>query len=242
MSRRAESRDLQHKVIGILGGMGPFATLEMFREVLSCTKAEKDWEHPRIIIDCNPQIPSRTRAFLYGEESPLAGMVETARILETAGADVLIVPCNSAHYWMSELRSRVDSPILSIVEETARFIGTQGKCNTVGILGAEVVVAGNLYQSALAEYDVRAISDAELQPTTREIIEDVKRNRISDTTTKKCADLIDRLITKGADGVVLACTELPVVANELTIERPLFNPNRVLAEAVLQFVAKDEGR
>ena len=91
------------KVVGILGGMGPFATVDFYKQILLATHAKKDWEHLRILIDSNVKIPSRTRAILYGEESPAPAMVKSINNLTRIGADFVVVPCNSAHYFYKEV-------------------------------------------------------------------------------------------------------------------------------------------
>ncbi len=103
-------RDL---TVGILGGMGPYATLAFYQCILDNTPAQKDWEHLRLIIDSNPKIPSRTRAFLFGEADPVPMMARSAKSLQEAGADFVVLPCNSAHYFLPRVREIVDVPFLA---------------------------------------------------------------------------------------------------------------------------------
>lgn len=111
---------MSEKVIGILGGMGPEATIDLFYKIIKLTPAEKDQDHLRIIIDNNPKIPDRIAAILGKGEDPLPVLQETARNLEKAGADFIIIPCNTAHYFLSSIQESIKIPILNMIEETAK--------------------------------------------------------------------------------------------------------------------------
>ncbi len=100
----------QEKIIGILGGMGPAATLALYERIIALTPAQCDQDHLRVIIDSNPKIPDRTAAILGNGESPLPAMAESAKTLERAGADFIVIPCNTAHYWLDELQKEVAIP------------------------------------------------------------------------------------------------------------------------------------
>jgi len=105
---------MNQKIIGILGGMGPEATLDLFHKIIKLTYAEKDQDHLRIIIDNNPKIPDRTDAISGTGKDPLPKLIVTAQILEKAGADFIIIPCNTAHYFISEIQQSIKIPILTL--------------------------------------------------------------------------------------------------------------------------------
>ena len=94
------------KSIGILGGMGPLATADLLRKIVLVTRAEKDGDHVRVYIDDNPRIPDRTAAILSGGESPLPQMTDSLEKLEKCGASCIIMPCNTAHYFLPELQKK----------------------------------------------------------------------------------------------------------------------------------------
>ena len=98
---------MKEKVIGVLGGMGPEATIDLFQKIVKLTPAKKDQEHIRIIIDNNPKIPDRTKAILYNGENPLPELVKTAQNLERAGADFIIIACNTAHYYFHKIQKEL---------------------------------------------------------------------------------------------------------------------------------------
>lgn len=143
------------KVIGVLGGMGPEATADLFRKIIRATPAEKDQDHIRVIIDSNPKIPDRTAAIIGGGPSPLPEMTETAKNLEKAGADLIIIPCNTAHYYYEKLKKSIRIPILNMVELTAQAIkGGFPHVKKVGIIGTTGTVRAGIYNRALEKSDV----------------------------------------------------------------------------------------
>ena len=95
---------MKEKIVGIIGGMGPDATVDLFQKILRATPAKTDQEHLRIIIDCNSKIPDRTAHIMRGEENPGPYLVSSAKLLEKAGVDVMVMPCNAAH--VGTMRSR----------------------------------------------------------------------------------------------------------------------------------------
>ena len=108
------------KTIGILGGMGPLATADLFRKIVLMTRAGCDNEHIRIYIDNNCRIPDRTAAILQGGADPVPEMSDALRHLEACGADCIIMPCNTAHYFLPRLQSQTKIPFLSMLEATAK--------------------------------------------------------------------------------------------------------------------------
>ncbi|MHC4625408.1 MAG: cysteate racemase [Planctomycetota bacterium] len=227
---------MREKTIGILGGMGPYATADLFGKILEHTPAKKDWEHLRIIIDNNPKIPSRTRAILYDEESPVAMMIETARNLQMAGADFVVIPCNSAHVFLPEVLSSVEIPILDMIAQTVDYIAKESQQITaVGLLAAKIVVDARLYQARLEAVSIKTVTPTDdQQPKVREVIEDVKLNRNSEGVKSKLADLIGALTTQGAQAIIAGCTEISIVAKSLVVDVPIFDSNEILAKAAVK--------
>ena len=126
---------MAEKVIGVLGGMGPEATLSLYEEIIRATPASKDQEHIRVIIDSNPKVPDRTAAIIGNGESPVPEMVKSGKALERAGADFIIIPCISAHFFLEELREKLNLPIISAFEATAdQIVGEHPEIKTVGLL------------------------------------------------------------------------------------------------------------
>lgn len=138
------------KIIGILGGMGPEATVDLFHWIVRLTPAEEDSDHLHILIDNNPHVPSRIKAIMENGESPLPMLVKMAQGLKDLGADFLIIPCNTASYYIDALREKVQIPVLSIVEETAACTMLHHpNLKKVGLLATEAMVRVGLYQKEL---------------------------------------------------------------------------------------------
>ena len=106
------------EVVGILGGMGPYATLMFFQKILDLTPAKKDWEHAHLVIDNASHIPSRTRHFLYGESSPVPEMIKCCKRLERYPVNFIVIPCNSATFYLKEIIPHINVPIVSIINTT----------------------------------------------------------------------------------------------------------------------------
>ena len=217
-------------IIGILGGMGPEATVELYRIIIEMTPAQKDQDHFRIFIDNNPKVPDRTAAIRGEGEDVLPVLVDSGRTLQDAGADFLAIPCNTAHYWLEELQQSLSIPVIDMVGETALAVSRHTPSfKTVGLMATTGTVEVGLYQKALNENDIRVLlPDKEEQARIMEAIYKVKA---ADYTGKEnVVNIGNRLITQGADGIVLGCTEIPLLVNQNDFPCAVFNPLEILAK------------
>jgi aspartate racemase len=149
---------MKDKIIGILGGMGPEATIDLFARIVKHTHAKKDDDHLRIIIDNNPKMPSRQDAILKGGESPVPAMRETARNLERAGADFIIIGANTPHYFYDEIRNAVRIPFLHIIEEAAKeTVKAVPGVRKVGVLATSAAMKTGLYQKCFKKYGIEVL-------------------------------------------------------------------------------------
>lgn len=197
----------KEKVVGILGGMGPFATVDFFKQIVELTPAKKDWEHLRILIDNNVKIPSRTRAVQYNEESPVPAMIESINCLSDIGADFVVTPCNSAHYFYKEVSPKIKIPWLSIIETTSNKIKNMGKKQPL-ILGGFVTTNKQLY----SEYIPDAVYLADDENRIIEgMIEEIKLKSALSNESKNTLKMILSNEKENIDCIVLACTELSIV-------------------------------
>lgn len=200
----------KEKVVGILGGMGPFATVDFFRQIVEHTHAKKDWEHLRILIDNNVKIPSRTRAVLYNEESPVPGMIDSINGLAFIGADFAVLPCNSAHYFYDEVVPNIKIPWLNIIEITSNKIKANSRLRPL-ILGGHVTTNFRLYSKFIP--NAVYLEDDENR-TIESMIEEIKlTSTLSDGSKNKLKTILMEM-KKSIDCVVLACTEFPIVFND----------------------------
>jgi len=194
------------KVLGILGGMGPYASLEFARKILDLTPAVKEWDHIRTVHDSNIDIPSRTRAILYGEASPAPGMIEGINRLADYGADVVVVPCNSAHYFYPEVRDHIRIPWLNMLECVSDEVHSAGVSRPI-VLGGYVTITKRTY----SPYLNCVYLEAEQNDLVYALIEAVKTNDAgrSEALATQIAGAVTQALDQGvADSVILGCTEL----------------------------------
>jgi len=225
-------------VIGILGGMGPEATARLFQLLTAATPAEHDQDHLHVLINSDPKIPDRTAAILGSGEDPLPALVEGARLLERAGADFLIMPCNTAHHWLPALREEVRVPILDMLRETVLVVARHApQVSRIGLLATTGTVRTGLYESRLASEGVAVVrpTDAE-QEAVMSVIHAVKAGRAG--LGPRLDEVGQALRRRGAQGLLLGCTELSVVDLPGSSDFPVFDPLRVLAERAV-LLAKD---
>lgn len=229
------------KTIGILGGMGPLATADLFRKIVTMTKADCDGDHIRVYIDSNAAIPDRTEAILHGGADPVPEMCSALRHLESCGADCIIMPCNTAHYFLPQLQSLTDTPILDMLAITARTCAAAFPGGRAAVLATRGTLASGLYETALAAAGVRCLlPDEPERDTLMHLIYDVvKASRPMAPETSVWRDLLDGLRAKGADYFILGCTELPVLAEALEAQGPFVDPTRELAAAAIRFCGGD---
>ena len=229
---------MNEKIIGILGGMGPAATSDVFRQILQLTSVKEDQEHIHVIIDNNPKIPDRSRAIFGKGESPVPALIESGRMLETAKADFIIIPCNTAHFFYDELKGHLRIPIVHMIREVAKKIHKEfPNVRKVGLLSTRATIKTGLYQKELTNFGIETIKpDEKTQDMITEAIfgrEGIKCGCLEGKSKKLIYDAIDNLINGGAELIVGGCTEIPLVINPETVPLPFVNSNHVLAEAAV---------
>jgi len=212
--------------------MGPEATADLFMKIIKATPASKDQEHLRIVIDNNPAIPDRTAHILGKGEDPTPLLVETAKNVESMGAGLIAIPCNTAHYFHGAIQAAVKVPVLHMMQEVARVL--KGKVERVGILATSGTLKTGLYHNHLAEAGISAIVPSdEDQEEVMEAIYSVKAGNLEkgrEIALRQGA----RLVEAGAQAVIAGCTELPLVLRDGDLEAPVVDPTKVLAEACVR--------
>jgi aspartate racemase len=232
---------MNKKTIGILGGMGPEATLDCFGKIIKNTPAQRDQDHLRVVIDSNPSVPDRTAAIVANGRSPVPVMVEGCQALEKAGADFVIIPCVSAHFFIDEIQRQANLPILSIFDAVAESITRDyPKVKTVGLLGTTGTVKGGLFQKRLAQNNINTVVPQEaVQSRIMAAIYDIKNAASSRTRSEITADLVaatDSLIANQPDGakaIIAGCTEIPLALDQQHLAVPYFDSLTILARAAI---------
>jgi len=227
---------MPEKIIGILGGMGPEATIDLFYKIIKFTPAEKDQEHLRIIIDNNPKIPDRTAAILGKGKDPLPALQETARNLEKAGADFIIIPCNTAHYFLSSIQESVNIPVLDMIEETAKDIQQRiPQIQKVGLLASIGTYKTEIYHQHFKKFNIEVFyPDKKDKDAVMKAIYAVKAGNLSEEVKRNILKIAQKLIDKGAEAIIAGCTEIPLILREGDIPVPLIDPTQVLAKIAVQ--------
>jgi aspartate racemase len=228
--------NLKEKVIGILGGMGPETTAHLFIRIIRETPAKKDQEHLRIIVDNNPKIPDRTAAILGEGANPLPEMIKTAKNLEKAGADFIVMPCITGHYYFEELKKSVKIPILNMVELTAQSISKNfPKAKKAGLLGTTGTVKSKLFDKSLKKFGVEMIypSEAFQSKIMGAIYDYIKAGKILEGK-KIVLDVANHLIELGADVIICGCTETSLVLKNGDITKPVVDPMQILAQTAVK--------
>ncbi len=225
------------KTIGILGGMGPLATADLFEKITLLTKAETDRDHIRVYIDSNANIPDRTAAILNNGEDPVPEMASALRNLEKCGADCIIMPCNTAHYFLPRLQEMTDIPFLSILTAAAEACKKQFPGRTVGILGTTGTLTANLYQKALDQAGVPFVTPVgkEQEALMQVIYQGVKAGKGPGDYRADFLTVLEGMLARRAEVFLLGCTELPLAAQALHIALPTVDPTAELAKAAIRF-------
>ena len=198
------------KTIGILGGMGPLATADLFEKITLLTKAETDRDHIRVYIDSNANIPDRTAAILGGDaEGCYRRLLDGARLLERGGCTALAIPCNTSHYFADRLQGDIAIPLIHMPRETVAALAADGK-KRAGILATDGTVQTGIYQRECAARGMEGVTPpADVQKLVMSIIYDEIKRGEKGSREKFAA--IDRWLRgSGCDAAILGCTELSV--------------------------------
>ena len=225
---------MSETIIGILGGMGPEATWDLFGRILKLNQATRDSDHHHIIIDCNSKIPDRTQAILGRGISPVDEMISTGQRLEQAGASFIIIPCMTAHYFIEPVQEALTIPVVNAFKLLESHISTLAASpGNIAILATSGSLTSGLYEKYLPDFHLYAPP------------EDVQTNQVMDVIfgdhgikaagiTKENVDRLDKLILHcrdaGADLVIAGCTEIGLVLKDHRTLLPVIDPLDLLAQ------------
>ena len=235
---RAEAADpprTSRPVIGVLGGMGPEATLDFYAKLIAATPASTDQDHLHVIIDADPSVPDRSAAIAGTGPSAGPQLAAMARRLEAAGADVLVMTCNSAHAFQDEVTAAVGIPFVSIVDESvARVLVAAPDARRVGVLATTGTRDARLYADAFARRGVDTVEPSGADhDTLMHLIYRVKAGDKGDEVKRAMRSLADDLVAAGAQAVVAGCTEVPLVLEQVDVRVPLVSSTDALVAAVV---------
>ncbi len=216
-------------VIGIVGGMGSYATLYFFKQILEHFPAEKEWERPRVIIDNYCTMPSRVRAILYGEkrEEVIASLRDSIENLVKSGCTDVILACNTSHCFLNDVykeKPYLENYVRDIIESCASSLQRTG-VREAFLLASEGTIQTQIYDNRMNEKGIKIISpDEKEQIRIRKYIEAVKQNKIEKSDIEDFADYISEI---KSDCIILGCTEIPVMwdmIKDRTFNKKVVNP------------------
>jgi len=222
--------------LGILGGMGPAASAEFVTRLIKQTPATCDQEHVPFVLWNEPRIPDRSQSMQAGNDDPLPWLEDGIRGLKAAGCDRVVIPCNSAHFWYSEL-AKLGVPIIHIVDSIADELRNLHLENvTIGVMGTQGTIQHGLYQYRLERQGWQCIvpDRAEMDFFVQPAIDVIKADKIPESHLL-LMKVIHSLIDRGAGAIVLGCTELPLSIGIASVEGvPVVNSIDSLVQAVLE--------
>src|SRR3972149_1122988 len=227
---------------GVAGGWGPGAPRDFFEKVPRPPPARRDQEHLRLIIDNNPKIPDRGPAILGDGEDPTPALVATARNVEAAGADLIVIPCNTAHYFYQAIQAAVRVPVLHIMQEVAGAASRRvPRLRRVVLLATGATVATGLYQDAFRPLGAEVVvPDERGQEVIDRLIYAIKAQGVDDALRSAGVAVGRGLNRAGAEALILGCTELPLALGEDPLGLPILDSNLILAEVAVRLATSTE--
>ncbi|WP_319202426.1 amino acid racemase [uncultured Ilyobacter sp.] len=228
------------KTVGILGGMGPLATSDLFNKIVTLTDAKDDNDHIHIILNNYPIIPDRTNYILGNGENPIKYMIEAALKLQVMGSDVIIMPCNTAHYFYEELTKYLTIPFINMIEETAKEIKkTDPETKKICLLSTQGTYKAKVYDNVFENYGLEILRPEEaVQNCVTDIIYSIKKGDTSLENIDKSI-LTSYLDSIKGKNIILGCTELPVAFDIMGIKEGCIDPTKILAKSAIRFAGKN---
>lgn len=223
--------------IGIIGGMGPAATVDLMQRIIDNTPADDDCDHLHLLVDNNPNIPSRIAALIDKTGlSPAPVMMEMALGLQKQGADVLAIPCNTAHFYHKEVAKAVSIPILNMIDLSANHIKTTyPSYKKVGLLASTALLITKLYEPYCEKHGLELVYPApEDQDKVMNLIKAVKSNQHQPQHVEDYLAVTNNLRVQGADCLLVACTELSVIGFERAPALPHLDALDILVKEIVR--------
>ena len=222
------------KTLGIIGGMGPLATADLFRKIVEHTEAACDQEHIHVLIDNNTNIPDRTKALLDGGADPTEELQKSAKRLIAAGAEALMMPCNTAHNFHEAVKAVSEVPVLHMIDLTRDSLKEQG-VTCAGLLATTGTFRTGIYQSRFASQIELLTPNEEEQEAVMDMIYGGVKAGVRDYDASKVQACAQRLIAAGAQTIILGCTELPLAMDLYDLDFPSCDPTLELALGAIRF-------
>lgn len=225
------------KRFGILGGMGPEATILFYKHILDLSDVRLDQEHLETVIAILPHIPDRTAAILSDGEDPSPYILDGIKLLAQAGAEFAVITCNTAHHFLSKIQERLPIPVLNMIQLVATEIKNNG-LTRVGLLATDGTIKTKLYDRYLSEMNIEIIKpNRTYQKLVMKIIygtKGIKAGYVGEANRQMLLTCINNLLGQGAQAVILGCTELPLVLKKEDTFLQIIDPFLILAKETIK--------
>lgn len=218
------------KKLGIIGGLGPMATIYFMELVVRMTKADNDNGHIPMIIYNYPDTPDRTEYLLdHSKPNPLPNILEMGENLKKQGCEYFAMPCITAHYFGKEITETIGSGFINMIEETAKFLNKK-KIDTVGLMATDGTVKSKVFEDTLNAYGINVVvpSDEKQRLVMKVIYDEVKAGK--EVSVNDLYEVKEELKSKGAKLCLLGCTELSVVKGNYTLDDEFLDVLEILAK------------
>ncbi|WP_417236914.1 amino acid racemase [Bizionia paragorgiae] len=236
--------------LGIVGGVGPSATVDFMNKIIQSTPAKKDQHHIKMIVEQNPQIPDRTANLIYNQTDPTIALFSTCKKLEAAGSNAIAIPCNTAHAFVKEIQEHLNVPIVNMITTTAEYILENfGKETNVGLLATSGTIQSQVYYNVLTHYGLQVVipDDTHQNDVMESIYGDrgVKAGYTDGLCKEQINKSVNHLIKRNAQVIILGCTELPLLFPETNAFRDnktaveLVDPTLILAKTVVHLATSN---
>ena len=230
---------VDEKIIGIIGGMGVDSTLDLMKKILDATAVETEQDHIHMVVDFNPKIPDRTAFIVADGPSPAPAICRSIKTVTEAGADLILIPCNTAHFFFDELQASTTTPILHMVRCCAEWTFEHyGRGAKIGLLATTGTVKSRLYENELGDLGLEVLlPDPSEQESLMEAIygpAGIKMGRLDGPAAETIVNLGRKLLNRGACAILPGCTEPGLALND--VDFPVINPVVILARKAVREV------
>jgi aspartate racemase len=227
------------KIAGILGGMGPESTIRLMEKVVGKTPAKREQEHIRMLVDNRPQIPDRTDFILGKGPSPVPMLQESAQLLEKWGAEFLAIPCNSAHFFIEEIKAVIKIPALNMLELLNQeiLVKIPFGCN-IGLLTTSGALKAGIHQEHITNFRLVSPPDQMQDELVMEAIygkDGIKLAGKNELNQSKLLQAIESIQKEGIQAIIAGCTEVELALEGVNQDLLIFSPLDILADRIVSY-------
>lgn len=229
------------KILGIIGGMGPLATVKLFENIVLKTEADVDQEHIHILIDNNTKVPSRPNFILDNtNENPKYELIASAKKLESIGAEFLAMPCNTAHYFYKDITKEIEIPFINMIEETLKHIKKEyPNIRKVALLSTVATITANIYDQEFGRSSIEVLKPSKQnQNHINDLIKNVKQGK-NEVDLSGFYQAIEAMKKQDIELFIAGCTEISVAIDMYDLKGNFIDPLDILTNSIIRFAGKE---